>query len=294
MGVITSFLRRSACSLRSFSVMFTIYPPYFDIFMGLLQSMPSLNTLSITTKMKNTSSKDYNPQNIFQLVAKVLSSQSAPLQQGFLPNLEILKYTGKLHLRPGNYDDLYPFPLTDNAVHGPLHLLKFNLHSATHIPQNMISYISSLAERGVAVNVLSKSEDILQSSIDHYRVRKDPLCWDWADNLDLSLLSSLVEREVAVNALSKSEDRVRKDSFCWDWADNLDLSLLSSLVKRRFALDVLSKSDDRDRRDSSGSDWADNLDLTLLSSLVERGVAANVLSKSEDILQSSKIGRAHV
>ena len=53
----------------------------------------------------------------------------------------------------------------------------------------MISYISSLVERGVAVNVLSKSEDILQSSINYYEFREDSLCWDWADNLDSSLFS---------------------------------------------------------------------------------------------------------
>ena len=192
MEVINSFLERSACSLRSLSVMFSTFPPYFDGFMSLLQSMPSLNTLSLTTRTmsKNTYlSEDYNPRNILQLLAKILSSQSASLQQGFLPNLEILEYSGKLHLRPGNYDDLYHLPPADNAVHGPLHLLKLDLRPATRIPKNMISYISSLVERGVAVNVLSKSEDILQSSINYYGFREDSLCWDWADNLDSSLFS---------------------------------------------------------------------------------------------------------
>ena len=42
--------------------------------------------------MKNTSSKDYNTLKIFQLLAKVVSSQSVSLQQGFLQNFEILKY----------------------------------------------------------------------------------------------------------------------------------------------------------------------------------------------------------
>ena len=190
MEIITSFLRRSACSLRSLSVMFSIFPPYFDGFMGLLQSMPSLNTLSITTRTRNTyMSEDYNPRHILQLVAKILSSQSASLPQGFLPNLEILEYSGKLHLRPGNYNDLCPLPPADNAVHRPLHLLKFDLRPATRIPKNMISYLSSLVERGVAVNVLSKSEDILQTSIDYYGFREDSLWWDWADNLDSSLFS---------------------------------------------------------------------------------------------------------
>ena len=180
MDAITSFLRRSACSLRSF----TATPEHFEGFMSLLQSMSSLNSLSITTYFR-----ECDPRNILQLVAKVLSSQSTSLQQGFLPNLKILEYTGMLHLHPGNYDDLYSLPPVDNAVHGPLHLLKFNLHPVTRIPENMISYLSNLVERGVAVNVFSKSEDILQSSIDYYRCRKDSLCRDWADNFDPSLFS---------------------------------------------------------------------------------------------------------
>ena len=186
MEVITSFLRRSACSLRSFSV---IFPP-FDLegLMSLLQSMPSLNSLSIrSTRI----TKDHDQRNVLQLVAKVLSSQSTSLQQGFLPNLKVLEYTGELHLRPGNYFDLYSLPPADNAVHGPLHLLKLDLHPITRIPENMISYLSSLVERGITVNVSSHSEDILQSSIDYYRFRKDSLSWDWADNMDPSLISGV-------------------------------------------------------------------------------------------------------
>ena len=79
MEVIDSFLERSACSLRSFSVMFSTFPPYFDGVMSLLQSMPSLNTLSLTTQTmtKNTYlSEDYNPRNILQLVAKILGLES--------------------------------------------------------------------------------------------------------------------------------------------------------------------------------------------------------------------------
>ena len=183
MEVVTSFLRRSACSLRSFSITF---PPYFHIegSMNLLRSMPSLNSLSILSIMT-----DFDPRNILQLVAKVLSSQSTSLQQGFLPNLKILKYTGKLYLRPGNYSDLYSLPPVDNAVHGPLHLHKLDLHPITRIPENMISYLSSLVERGVTVNVSSGSEDILQSSIDYYRCRKDSSSRDWTDNMDSSLFS---------------------------------------------------------------------------------------------------------
>ena len=189
MEVVTSFFRRSACSLRSFSIIFSRFPRYFEGFMSLLQSMPSLNTLSIisvtsTRELGNIIPEDYDLRNVLQLVAKVLSSQSTSLQQGFLPNLKILEYTGLLYLRPGNYSDLYPLPPVDNAGHGPLHILTLDLYPATRIPENMISYLSSLVERGVTVNVLSKSKDILQSSIDHYRRRKDSLCRNWTDNLD--------------------------------------------------------------------------------------------------------------
>ena len=179
---VTSFLRRSACSLRSFTMILNTFPPYFEGFMSLLQSMPSLNTLSITTWGNTT-------RSILQVVAKVLSSQSTSLQEGFLPNLKILEYSGRL--LPGNYDDLYSLSPADNAVHGPFHLLKLDPHPATRIPKNVISYLSSLVERGVAVDILSKSdsEDILQSSIDYYRWREDSLCRDWADNLDSSLFS---------------------------------------------------------------------------------------------------------
>ena len=192
LGVITSFLKRSACSLRSFSVTYSTFPPFLEGRMSLLQSMPSLNTLSIisitTLKFENSITLgDYDPRNILQLLAKVLASQSTSLQPGFLPNLKILEYTGLLYLRPGNYGDLYPLPSVDNTVHGPLHLFRLDLYPATRIPENMISYLSSLVERGVTVKVFSDSKDILQSSIDYYRRRKDSLCRDWIDNLDSSL-----------------------------------------------------------------------------------------------------------
>ena len=193
MEVITSFLRRSACSLRSLSMIFSIFPPYFESFVNLLQSMPSLNTLSIisttniTSNFGNTVPEDYDPRSILQLVAKVLSSQNTSLQQGFLPNLEILEYTGKLCLRPGNFNDLYSLPPADNAAHGPLNVLKLDLHPATRIPKSIISYLSSLVEGGVTVDVLSNSEDILQSSIDYYRYKEDFMSRDWTDNMDSSL-----------------------------------------------------------------------------------------------------------
>ena len=192
MEVITSFLRRSACSLRFLSIIFSNFSPYFESFMDILQSMPSLNTLSMisitntTSHFENTIPEDYDPRNILQLVAKVLFSQSTSLQQGFLPNLEILEYTGKLRLRPGNYDYLYSLPPTND---GPLNVLKLDLHPANRIPKNIISYLSSLVEGGVTVNVLSNSEDILQSSIDYYKCKEDSLSRDWTDNLDSSLFS---------------------------------------------------------------------------------------------------------
>jgi hypothetical protein len=207
---IASFLRRSACqcSLRSFSVRFSTNSynlTVLDIrFIILLKLMPSLNTLSlistgITGKDSDELTFDFDdddehdPGNILQLVAKVLFSQRTSLQQGFLPNLKTLEYTGKLHLRPfrmaRNYCDLYPLPSTDNAAHCPFHLLKLEIHPVTRIPENMISYISSLVERGVTVKVLSDSKDILQSSIDYYRCRKEFLCQDWADNFDSSIFS---------------------------------------------------------------------------------------------------------
>ena len=187
--VITSFLRRSACSLRSFSLIFSIFPQYFEGFASLLQSIPSLHSLSLLliTTLDNTA-VDYNPRNVLKLLAQVLSSQSTTShQQAFLPNLKTLEYTGKLYLRPGNYEELYSLPLADNAVHVPFHLLNLDLHPATRIPKNMISYLSSLMERGITVNVLSNSKDILQSSIDYYRCKRDSLRQDWTDNFDSSL-----------------------------------------------------------------------------------------------------------
>jgi hypothetical protein len=187
---ITSFFRRSACSLRSLSMIFSIHR-YFEDFMNILYSMPTLTKLSIISMtLVITTPEEYHPRNILQLLAKVLSSQSTSLHRGFLPNLKSLEYTGKLYLHSGNYDDIYPLPSVDNAVHGPLHLFKLDLPPpATRIPGSMISYIPSLAERGVTVKVLSGSEDILQSSIDYYRCKEDSLSRDWSDNLDLSLLS---------------------------------------------------------------------------------------------------------
>ena len=187
-GVITSFLQRSACSLLSLSMIFSTFPPYFEGFMDLLQSIPSLNKLSIrsitttTRDFEDITPEDYDPRNILQLVAKVLSSQSTSLQQGFLPNLKIMEYTGMLNHRPGKYDDLYSLLPTGDAVHGPLHLVKLDIYPETRMSKNMVSYLSSLVERGITVNVLSRSKDIFQSSIDFYSR-------DWTDNFDSSLFS---------------------------------------------------------------------------------------------------------
>ena len=138
-------------------MIFSIIPQYFEFFMNLVQStwMPSLSTLSILsiTTFKKTNPEECHPQNILQLVAKVLSSQSTSLQQGFLPNLNILEYTGKLHLHSGNYDGLYPLPPANNTACGPLHFLKLDLYPANCIPEKKISYVLSLEEQSVTVNV---------------------------------------------------------------------------------------------------------------------------------------------
>ena len=195
LGVSSSFFRRSACSLRSFSMAFPKFPPNFERFMHFFGSMDTLSIISITetaSYSKNTApEKDYDLRNILQLVAKVLSSQSTSPspQQCFFPNLKIVKYTGKLRLPAGKLDDLYSLPPANNAVHCPLHLFKLDIHPITRIPKKLISYFSGLVERGVTVKVLSKSEDIFQSSIDYYRRREESLCRDWADNLDSSLFS---------------------------------------------------------------------------------------------------------
>jgi len=172
------------------------FPPYFEGFMSLLQSMPSLNTLSIISitdtwgnaPSRFTPSEDFDPRNILQLAAKVLSSQSTSLQQGFLPNLKILEYTGKLDLRPEYCDDLHSLLPDNSAVHGPLHLIKIDL-TQHRLPKKMVSYLSSFVERGVTVNVMSKSEDALQPSIEYFRRREDFFGQDWADNLESSLFS---------------------------------------------------------------------------------------------------------
>jgi F-box-like len=191
---IAFFFRTSACSLRSFSMISSAFPPYFEGFMSLLHSMPSLNTLSIISitdawgNARLTPFEDFDPRNILQLAANVLSSQSTSLQQGFLPNLKILEYTGKLNLRPEYCDDLQSLLPDDSAVHGPLHLIKINL-TQHRLPKKIVSYLSSFVERGVTVNVMSESEDILQPSIGYIRRREDFFGQDWADNLESSFFS---------------------------------------------------------------------------------------------------------
>ena len=182
---IASLLKRSTCSLRSFSITCDL-SIHLEEFTSLLQLMPSLKTLSL--RSADEESHQHDLRSIMQLVDKVLSSQSATLQRGLLPNLEVLEYTGQLCLGlcPEN---LHPLPPTDNIVHdGPLHLLKLSLHSKPRIPKTFISCFLSLAARGVTVNVLSRSEDILQSSMDYYKAKEESLGQDWVDNLDLSLM----------------------------------------------------------------------------------------------------------
>ena len=45
------------------------------------------------------------------------------------------------------------------------------------------------------MNVLSDSEDILQSSIDYYRCKEEFLSKDWADDFDSSLFLGLSQIE---------------------------------------------------------------------------------------------------
>ena len=125
--------------------------------MSLLQSIPSLETLSlmsIRTLWHSPARDEYDPWNVLKLVAKVLSSRNTSLKQGFLPNLKVLEYTGELRVRQGNCDDLYSLPTADNAFRGPLQIDKFDLHPEIYTSKNMISYVSSLVERGVTVNVV--------------------------------------------------------------------------------------------------------------------------------------------
>ena len=188
MEVITSFLRRSACPLRFFYLAFRSLPPRSEWSRFFFRS---INILSVTSFF-DYPREDHDLWNILKLVAKVLSSQSTSPQQGLLPNLKILEYTGRLRPPAGNLDTLVnTLPPANNAVRGPLHLFKLDLYPITRIPKKMLSYFSSLEERGVTVKVLSDSEDIrvLQSSIDYYRRRDEFFSQDWADNLDSSLFS---------------------------------------------------------------------------------------------------------
>ena len=88
--VVTSFLRRSACSLRSFSMAFPSFPPHFEKFAKFFRSISTLSITSITDANDYTSPEDYGLWNILQLVAKVLSSRSTSHQQELFPNLKIL------------------------------------------------------------------------------------------------------------------------------------------------------------------------------------------------------------
>ena len=113
-------------------------------------------------------------------------------------------YTGELRPNEENYEDIYPLLPSDDAFHGPLHrdLVKLDLHPEIYISKNMFSYLSTiLVKRGVTVNVLSKSKDILQSSIDFHRVR-DSEDWygDWADNFFLNFYGLFSNCTVKRNA----------------------------------------------------------------------------------------------
>ena len=68
--------RRSACSLRSLSMIFTTFPPqYVEGFYNQCLHTMTLSMLS-TTAFKITAPEKYYPRYMLQLVAKVLSTQS--------------------------------------------------------------------------------------------------------------------------------------------------------------------------------------------------------------------------
>jgi hypothetical protein len=126
----------------------------------MVQKPMSLFALILSVKTLSITFGSYDPDdswNIFQLVVDIFSSHSTTLEPRLLPNLEALKFTGRLHLvYPGNYTDLciYPLPPADITIHGPLYLLNFNLYPRTRILKTLASYFLSLAEQsGVRVNV---------------------------------------------------------------------------------------------------------------------------------------------
>ena len=87
MDALASFLRRSACLLRSFSMAFPSFVLYFEWFMDFFQSRNTLSKILITVTDDYADLEDYNAiWNIFQLVDNVLSFQST---EGFLPNPKI-------------------------------------------------------------------------------------------------------------------------------------------------------------------------------------------------------------
>jgi len=175
---IAFFFRRSACSLRSFTMVLSTCPDFKSL-MSLLQSMPSLNTLSLISIMTeidiHEEYEEYGLRDILKLLVKIMFAQNTSLHQGFLPNLKILDYTGGLGFYyTDNYEDLYSLPPANNDFRGPLHSVKLDLHldPEVYLSKNIISFLLDLVERGVTVKALSGTKDFLLSSIDYWVQRE--------------------------------------------------------------------------------------------------------------------------
>jgi hypothetical protein len=162
---IIPFLARSG-PLHNFS-MFG-FTPRNSRLMNLLQAMPFLKNLVISQSISRKKAI-----NILKVLGMIQSSQSNSFEPWFLPHLETLDYTGPLTFAVDlpiiiSRDPTHPLP-PDDAEQGPLRLIKIKICPAVCLPENAIPLVLGLMERGVTVNVLSNSKDILQSSIDYYR-----------------------------------------------------------------------------------------------------------------------------
>jgi hypothetical protein len=181
---IPPFLSRSGPSLRSFSAfnfMLASGPTLID----LLQAMPSLKNLVLS----QTINLARQVEDILEVLGMILFSQSNSFERWFLPHLETLEYTGPI-IR-AKMDLLSP---AGNVISGPLRLVELHSEPAIMIPKDAIAFFLELRERGVTVNVWSQLEDILQSSIDHYKGEEESLLpVDWFMALDLSLMQDLLQ-----------------------------------------------------------------------------------------------------
>ena len=77
MDAMASFLRRSACPLRSFSMAFPSFPPHFEWFMKIFRSINTLSKISITETDDYVNPEDHDLWNIFQLMGTMFSPRRA-------------------------------------------------------------------------------------------------------------------------------------------------------------------------------------------------------------------------